>query len=111
MPDRWHSYGWKNPVKKKRLKNRRAVLAPPALCATMKVALLGCMALLALIASAEEPEDWVAPKDNLAVGMRRAMEAERARGEGRRIGNPHTYGNLCVFGCLTTVIPAPLCTS
>ena len=63
----------------------------------MRAALLGSMALLASIASAEEPEDWVAPKDNLAVGMRRAMEAERARGEGRRIGNPHTYGNLCVF--------------
>ena len=62
----------------------------------MRAVLLGSMALLASMTRAEEPEDWVAPKDNLAVGMRRAMEAERARAEGRRTG-PHTYGNPCVL--------------
>ena len=67
--------------------------------ATMRqAALLGSIALLASMTSAEEPEDWVPPKANLAVGMRRAMEAERARAEGRRIGHQHTYGNQCVFG-------------
>ena len=69
-----------------------------ALLGTMRrAALLGSIALLASMTSAEEPEDWVPPKANLAVGMRRAMEAERARAEGRRIGHQHTYGNPCVF--------------
>ena len=78
----------------------RAVLARPfgLRVATMRrAALLGSIALLASMTSAEEPEDWVPPKANLAVGMRRAMEAERARAEGRRIGHQHTYGNPCVF--------------
>ena len=69
-----------------------------ALLGTMRrAALLGSIALLASMTSAEEPEDWMPPKANLAVGMRRAMEAERARAEGRRIGHQHTYGNPCVF--------------
>ena len=58
----------------------------------MHAALLGSMALLVSTASAEELEDRAMPKDNLAVGMRKAQEAKRARGEGRRIGN------LCVLG-------------
>ena len=74
----------------RRLGSRRATMR--------RAALLGSIALLASMTSAEEPEDWVPPKANLAVGMRRAMEAERARAEGRRIGHQHTYGNPCVFG-------------